>query len=290
MSAMTKIDLSTDPRLAECLQLIRGFAETLFKYVEQVTGKGLSRAALQVAEELEKVLRNRIEGIVTDHVAHAVDHMIAAHPQGASVGYTLRYPERRRHLLRLLACSFSELVATRDDGLRHLYPKVLFNGIESWAGKVLGGAVLGDVNQRALEALGLATSEDADDDRVIWLRLTSDQRISSFYYAVSIPLLMHFSYDFDRTRSDMQRVVSVATNNVIALTAEQWNLLFHRLFAPLFRRLSDHDEQARIDALFVEGTVVQAARIYAEYRRWLKVNHLSEPREEEFAPCAAARV
>ena len=159
MQLKVKTEVGSDPRVSECLQLIRGFAETVFNYVEQVTGKRLSNAAISATDQLEAVLRSRIEGMVNDHVSKAVGTMVAAHPQGAAVGYTLRFPERRRHLLRMLACSFSDLVATADDGLRHHYPKILLDGFEQWTNKVLGGAVFADANQRALDALGTVTNE-----------------------------------------------------------------------------------------------------------------------------------
>lgn len=282
-------DVASDPRVTECLQLIRGFAETILSYVEQVTGKKLSNAALTATDQIEQVLRTRIEGMVNDHVSQAVNRMVAAHPQGASVSYTLRYPQRNRHLLRMLACAFSDLVATSDDGRRHHHPKILLDGFEHWTTKVLGGAYFRDANQKALEALGHATTdENEDNDRAVWDKLTTDATTTQAYYQIAIPLLTHFSYDFERTRNEMQRIISASTNAVVALTAEQWSILFHRLFAPLFRNLALREEQARIDALFEEGTSLKLARVYSEYKRWMKANHISEPKDD-FAPCAAAK-
>ena len=290
MQLKVKTEVGSDPRVSECLQLIRGFAETVFTNVEQVTGKRLSKAAVSATDHLETALRSRIEGMVNDHVSKAVGTMVAAHPQGAAVGYTLRFPERRRHLLRMLACSFSDLVATADDGLRHHYPKILLDGFEQWTNKVLGGAVFADANQRALDALGTVTNEEnADSDRLVWQSLTNDSVAVRTYYQVSIPLLMYFSYDFDKTRSEMQRIINSSTNNVVALSAEQWSTLFHRLFMPLFRHLSQRDAQARIDEQFGEGSALKLARVYSEYKKWMKANHISEPKDD-FAPCAAAKV
>ena len=44
MQLKVKTEVGSDPRVSECLQLIRGFAETVFTHVEQVTGKRLSKA------------------------------------------------------------------------------------------------------------------------------------------------------------------------------------------------------------------------------------------------------
>ncbi len=273
-------DVASDPRITECLHLIRGFAETILDYVERITGRKLATAALTATDQIERVLRNRIEGMVNDHVSRAMDRIVASHPNGASVSYTLRYPQRSRHLLRLLTCAISDLVATRDDGLRHQHPKVLLDGLESWAAKVLGGAYYRDVNQEALEALGrVTTDENSENDRAIWHELTTDEGALDTYYRVAVPLLAHFSYDFEKTRVEMQRIISASTNAVVSLSAEQWSLLFHRLFTPLFRSLADHDEQLRIDALFEEGTALKLAKIYAEYKKWLKGNHISEPKD-----------
>lgn len=290
MQLKVHTEVNADPRVGECLQLIRGFAETIFSYVEETTGKKMNKSAASATDHLESALRTRIEGMVNDHVSKAVGTMVAAHPQGAAVSYTLRFPERRRHLLRMLTCAFSDLVATADDGLRHQHPKILLDGFEQWTNKVLGGAYFADANQRALDALGQATNEEnADCDQAVWERLTNDPSTTRAYYAVAIPLLMHFSYDFEKTRVEMQRIISSSTNGVVALTAEQWSILFRRLFMPLFRRLSLREEQARIDEQFSEGTAVKLARVYSEYKKWMKANHISEPRDE-LSPCAPAKV
>jgi len=289
MQLKVSTEVGSDPRVTECIQLIRGFAETIFTYVEQVTGKHMSHAALNATDQIELVLRSRIEGMVNDHVSKAVGSMVAAHPQGASVSYTLRFPERKRHLLRMLACSFSDLVATADDGLRHHYPKILLDGFEQWTSKVLGGAYFADANQRALDALGQVTNEEnADNDRLVWDSLVNDSVAVRTYFTVAIPLLMHFSYDFEKTRVEMQRIISSASNGVVALTAEQWSVLFHRLFMPLFRRLSLREEQARIDEQFAEGTALKLARVYSEYKKWMRANHITESKDDP-APCAAAK-
>ncbi len=273
-------DVASDPRITECLQLIRGFAETILDYVERMTGRKLATAAMTATDQIETVLRSRIEGMVNDHVSRAMDRIVASHPNGASVGYTLRYPQRSRHLLRLLTCAIADLVATREDGLRHQHPKVLLDGLESWAAKVLGGAYYRDINQEALESLGrVTTDENGEDDKALWHELTSNPATLDTYYRVAEPLLAHFSYDFEKTRVEMQRIISAASNAVVSLSAEQWSTLFHRLFTPLFRALADRDEPVRIDALFEAGTALKLAKIYAEYKKWLKGNHISEPKD-----------
>jgi hypothetical protein len=289
MQVNVKTEVGSDPRVTECLQLVRGFAETVFTHVEEITGKKLANAP-KATDKLEAIIRDRIEGMVNDHVSKAVGTMVAAHPQGAAVSYTLRYPERRRHLLRMMACSFSDLVATREDGLRHAYPKILLEGFEQWTNKVLGGAYAADANQRALDALGQATTdENAESDRLVWIRLTSDAQTARTYYHVAVPLLTYFSYDFEKTRNEMQRIISAASGAAVALTAEQWSVLFYRMFMPLFRRMSLRDEQQRIDEQFGEGTAVKLARVYSEYKKWMKANRISEPKDD-FNPCAPAKV
>ena len=80
-------DVASDPRVTECLQLIRGFAETILSYVEQVTGKKLSNAALTATDQIEQVLRTRIEGMVNDHVVTCPRHAeVAAMARGAPEG------------------------------------------------------------------------------------------------------------------------------------------------------------------------------------------------------------
>ena len=281
MYPLAKTDISSDPRMVECLQLVRGFAETMFDYVERVTGKQFDSLAHDATAQIESVLRRRIESLIDEQVTRAFDRIIAEHPQGGTVTYTLRHPQRTRHLLRLLSCSFSGLVATQDDGLRHFYPKILFNGIEEWASKILGEDLFQNVNLKALEALGQVAGEETDDDQVIWSRLTTETKFLRYYYTLMVPLLMPFRHDFDGARGEMQRQVSLATDGIVALTAVQWNVLFYRLFGPLFRGLSDHDVRGGIDEAFSIGTALQIAKIYASYRRWLKANQLAEPNEDD---------
>jgi|GEM_PF-1770510 len=283
-----KPDVASDPRVSECVQLVRGFAETVFTYVESVTGREMSRSAIKATDHLETVLRSRIEGMVSDHVSRAVEHIASQHPQGGLMAYTLRFPQRKKHLLRMLSCSYSDLVAT-DGKLRNTFPKIILNGMESWLTKALGAPLFKAANVKALEALGAVTNENnIDNDNALWMDMLGDPASSTIYYTVAIPLVMHFSHDFERGRGDMQRIISSQTNGIIALTAGQWNELFFRLFGPLFYRLGVKSEQARIDQAFEPGTALKLARIYSEYKKWLKANQLQEPKLASCAPCKPA--
>jgi hypothetical protein len=281
-------DLSGDPRMAECFTLLRQFARTVFECVERETGKRFDgTAADKATSQLETVMRARLEAVLADHVQKAFDQIVNAHPHGAAVGYTLRYPQRSKHLLRLLACAFSDLVAHNDDGLRHIYPKIIFHGLEQWAERALGDKQFADANQKALEALGRASvGEGGDDDQVVLARMTSDGETSRLYYAVFIPLLMYFSSGFDRTRSDMQRMILQATGNAVSLNAEKWNILFHRLFSRLFALAELPSEAKLMDEVFGEDASKTVRRIHGDYQKWLKANRLSEPKEG-FVPLSA---
>lgn len=271
-------NVRTDPRLAECRQIVRGFGETVFAYVEKQTGRAMGPESEKLIVHVEDTLVRRIEALVSDHVTMAFEKLIIEHPHGASVSYALKYPQRSRHLLRLLTCSFSDLVAGAGAGVRSHHPKVIMEGLEGWLKKIMGLEGFMDANRKAVEVLGrIGLEPGTENDQVLWQRLHEDEKALRTYYMLTVPLLMAFGNGFDGARTDMQRAISHSTNGVVQLNAEQWSTLFFRLFGPIFGHIASAAEQAKIDQLFEPGAAAAVARVFADYRRWLKANRLPEP-------------
>lgn len=284
--------IEADPRTEEFVILFQRYGETVVNHVARSMGRPVDTSLLdRVNQQVEPLLRQRVEALVKDYLRSAYETLTGEEVEAEEVGYRVQFPRRRRYHLRFLTLSFSDLVAFDEKALvvlpdggklkkgedsTALFPKVLVEGIDLWSRQVLDTVDIEAANMTAFKALDrLDVTADPDlpeTDRNLWRRLFEMDDAMSLVCPVLLPLLKPFAADFDGARTVMQRLIGNGTNGIVQLNAQQWDLLFTRMFGRLLRLAvtkgpdgADRlDDQAR-QLLTVVSTY---------YRRWRKDNQL----------------
>ena len=284
--------IEADPRTEEFVILFQRYGETVVNHVARAMGKPVDTTMLdRVNQQVEPLLRQRVEALVKDYLRSAYETLTGEEVEAEEVGYRVQFPRRRRYHLRFLTLSFSDLVAFDEKALIVLpeggklkkgedstavFPKLLIEGVDLWSRQVLDTEDIESANMTAFKALDrLDVTADPDlpeSDRNLWRRLFEMDDAMQLVCPVLLPLLKPFAADFDGARTVMQRLIGNGTNGIVQLNAQQWDLLFTRIFGRLLR-LAVTEGPEGADRL--DGQARQLLTVVSTYyRRWRKDNQL----------------
>jgi hypothetical protein len=278
--------IEADPRTEEFVTLFQRYGETVLGHIARSTGHTFEPSMLfKVNQQIEPMLRARIETLVKDYLVTAYESLTGEPIDPNEVGYRVQFPRRRRYHLRLLALSFSDLVAfdekalvmlpdgkklKKGEGSPAVFSKSILEGVDAWSRSILDKDGIETANMtafRALDRLDISAEGDiTETDRDLWRRLHELPDGMSLVAPILMPLLRPFQHDFDGGRTQMQRLIGSGREGRVQLNAKMWDLLFARIFGR-FLRLPDAaglSEEER-DAI---------VKVTANYRKWRTENQL----------------
>jgi hypothetical protein len=285
--------IEADPRTEEFVTLFQRYGETVLGHIAKTTGRSVDpMMLLRVNQQVEPMLRQRIEALVKDYLVTAYESLTGEPIDPDQVGYRVQFPRRRRYHLRFLTLSYSDLVAFNDKALSMpsegkklkkgepppaIFSKALLEGMDLWTRQVLDSGAIAEANMtafRALDRLDITAEEMVGEtDRDLWRRLHELPDAMELICPVLVPLLLPFRENFEQARTHMQRAIGTGSEGRVQLNAKMWDLLFARIFGRLLRFVGT-DEHPELAAKVDEESRAVVIAVFGLYRKWRTDNQL----------------
>ena len=183
-------------------------------------------------------------------------------------GKAARADERRQyHLLRFVACSFSDLLQSGGFDRRFL------SGLEAYLEHLLGSYIYNDLNEECrllLDELGPLSDDE------IWRQALAGGWRRMLALHILFRIVSQFR-NFDRSvRTFLVTIENASLVGTPSPTGHLFRIFFDRLAEPLMTETSDDDDRAWFDFLFGETGRKTIDEIWLKYTHW-KNSQAAEP-------------
>ncbi len=201
----------------------------LADFLNETQRQKLSQVSIQLLSVVEKNC---------DDCAKSIRSSVAQKTESGGI--------RKKFLLRLVGSKISHLCKKPS-----IFPKSVFDALESYMKKAFGDLVYDDLN---IEAEHILSSIEGDGDEFIWQEINKNPRWKRLAETILIRILLRFEQFQVGKRTFMIIINDVTiTKSKFTFTDEHFTIFFKSMFSDLGDSLNDENQRIRLDFHFGDG-------------------------------------